>query len=213
MLFRTVLSQRSKCRASMDTQYAGSPQRTTTPDVPTLVVDTPEASFWPLALCEPARHAPVVVPSMLLCDFGRLDAEIQRLEAAGVRSFHLGRDGRLVRAESYLWLADRQGGPPRHAIADRNTFDDRRAGPLCPAICRRRRRRRYVSRRSRARSAGTVAAVAIAGRSGRTGLQSRDAAGGDRAVSGRLRTGSDDERVPGFRRSGVSRKWLWKSFG
>jgi ribulose-phosphate 3-epimerase len=41
--------------------------------------------------------APVVLPSLLLCDFGHLADEIARLEAAGVRGFHLDvMDGHFV---------------------------------------------------------------------------------------------------------------------
>src|SRR6185295_14822615 len=40
---------------------------------------------------------PVVLPSLLLCDFGHLAAEVQRLEAAGARAFHLDvMDGHFV---------------------------------------------------------------------------------------------------------------------
>ncbi len=36
-----------------------------------------------------ASRAPVVLPSLLLCDFGHLAEEIERLEAAGIGAFHL----------------------------------------------------------------------------------------------------------------------------
>lgn len=36
-----------------------------------------------------AEAAPVVLPSMLLCDFGNLEREIERLEEAGVAGLHL----------------------------------------------------------------------------------------------------------------------------
>jgi ribulose-phosphate 3-epimerase len=40
---------------------------------------------------------PVVLPSLLHCDFGNLQSEIERLEAAGVRGFHLDvMDGHFV---------------------------------------------------------------------------------------------------------------------
>jgi ribulose-phosphate 3-epimerase len=43
------------------------------------------------------RAEPTVVPSLLLCDFGHLADEIQRLEAAGVRALHLDvMDGHFV---------------------------------------------------------------------------------------------------------------------
>jgi ribulose-phosphate 3-epimerase len=35
------------------------------------------------------EHAPVILPSLLLCDFGNLEREIARLESAGVRALHL----------------------------------------------------------------------------------------------------------------------------
>jgi ribulose-phosphate 3-epimerase len=41
--------------------------------------------------------APVVLPSLLLCDFGNLEREIRTLEAAGVRALHLDvMDGHFV---------------------------------------------------------------------------------------------------------------------
>ncbi|QDU96337.1 ribulose-phosphate 3-epimerase [Lignipirellula cremea] len=41
--------------------------------------------------------APVILPSLLLCDFGNLEREVARLEAAGVRAFHLDvMDGNFV---------------------------------------------------------------------------------------------------------------------
>jgi ribulose-phosphate 3-epimerase len=83
------LAQRSGLRASMDTQFAGNLQRTFRPHAPTLVVDHPEAISGRVRFASLGGHAPVVVPSMLLWDFGQLDAEVQRLESAGARSFHL----------------------------------------------------------------------------------------------------------------------------
>lgn len=48
-------------------------------------------------LTELARHAPVVLPSMLLCDFTCLRQEIRRLEEAGVQALHLDvMDGQFV---------------------------------------------------------------------------------------------------------------------
>ncbi len=44
-----------------------------------------------------ASQAPVVLPSLLLCDFGRLNEEIQTLEQAGVNALHLDvMDGHFV---------------------------------------------------------------------------------------------------------------------
>ena len=43
------------------------------------------------------KAAPVVLPSLLLCDFGNLQAEVERLESAGVRALHLDvMDGHFV---------------------------------------------------------------------------------------------------------------------
>jgi ribulose-phosphate 3-epimerase len=43
------------------------------------------------------RAAPTVLPSMLKCDFGNLEREVSRLEAAGIAGFHLDvMDGRFV---------------------------------------------------------------------------------------------------------------------
>jgi ribulose-phosphate 3-epimerase len=41
--------------------------------------------------------APAILPSMLLCDFGNLEREVERLEAAGVKALHLDvMDGKFV---------------------------------------------------------------------------------------------------------------------
>ena len=34
-------------------------------------------------------HLPVILPSLLLCDFTNLEREVARLEEAGVRALHL----------------------------------------------------------------------------------------------------------------------------
>ena len=49
------------------------------------------------------RHsAPVVLPSLLLCDFGNLEREVRRLEEAGVLGLHLDvMDGHFVRNFTY----------------------------------------------------------------------------------------------------------------
>ena len=47
---------------------------------------------------DPLRDAaPVILPSLLLCDFGNLEREVERLEAAGVKALHLDvMDGQFV---------------------------------------------------------------------------------------------------------------------
>src|SRR5262249_30892765 len=86
-----------RCRTIMETQYAGSAQRTSSPDAPALVVDTPEeppgrARYTPIL-----TGAPRIVPSLLLCDFGHLADEVHKLEAAGIKSLHLDvMDGHFV---------------------------------------------------------------------------------------------------------------------
>jgi ribulose-phosphate 3-epimerase len=46
--------------------------------------------------------SPVVLPSLLLCDFGNLEREVRELEAAGVKGFHLDvMDGNFVPNLSY----------------------------------------------------------------------------------------------------------------
>jgi ribulose-phosphate 3-epimerase len=48
-------------------------------------------------LAELRAAAPVVLPSLLLCDFGDLASEVERLEQAGVRALHLDvMDGHFV---------------------------------------------------------------------------------------------------------------------
>lgn len=48
-------------------------------------------------LAELQSASPVVLPSLLLCDFGNLEQEVRRLEAAGVRGLHLDvMDGHFV---------------------------------------------------------------------------------------------------------------------
>jgi ribulose-phosphate 3-epimerase len=43
------------------------------------------------------KAAPVILPSLLLCDFGNLEREVQRLQAAGVEALHLDvMDGHFV---------------------------------------------------------------------------------------------------------------------
>jgi len=48
------------------------------------------------------RHGPVVLPALLLCDFGHLAREVERLEKAGAAALHLDvMDGRFVPQLTY----------------------------------------------------------------------------------------------------------------
>ena len=99
----------------MENQHAGGLQQIDPLDASPLVVDTPSASARRQRFARLRSDAPVVVPSLLLCDFGHLADEVHKLEAAGVQGLAPGRDGRPFRAELDLWVADRRGGAPRHA--------------------------------------------------------------------------------------------------
>jgi len=53
-------------------------------------------------LAQLREASPVVLPSLLLCDFGNLEREVQELEAAGVQGYHLDvMDGHFVPNMSY----------------------------------------------------------------------------------------------------------------
>jgi ribulose-phosphate 3-epimerase len=81
----------------METQFAGSPQRISDSDAPTPVVDIPEVTPGRSHFASLRGAAPLVVPSLLFCDFGDLAGEVRKLEAAGVHSFHLDvMDGHFV---------------------------------------------------------------------------------------------------------------------
>lgn len=86
----------------MQTQPAGSLQPISTLDASTLVVDTLAANSRRSHFVSLRAAAPLVVPSLLLCDFGHLADEVHRLEAAGVRSLHLDvMDGHFVPNMTY----------------------------------------------------------------------------------------------------------------
>jgi len=84
----------------MQLQHAGGPQQVSI-DASPLVVDQSPASRR-ARFAQLRADAPVVVPSLLLCDFGHLADEVARLEAAGVQALHLDvMDGHFVPNLSY----------------------------------------------------------------------------------------------------------------
>ena len=135
------------------------------------------------------NEAPAIMASLLFCDFGELRREVEAVEAAGVAAMHLDvMDGHFVPNLSYR-PADRRGGAAGHRFAARRAPDDRRPGASTSS--------------SSARPAPTcmtihVEAVAdprpvlerdpLAGRGGRPGDQSADAALGDRSQLCRIAT-------------------------
>ena len=81
----------------METSLAGSSQWILCSDAPTLVVDTQPATPRRSQFADLRACAPLVVPSLLLCDFAHLADEVHQLEQAGARSFHLDvMDGHFV---------------------------------------------------------------------------------------------------------------------
>jgi ribulose-phosphate 3-epimerase len=81
----------------MEYLHAGSPQQSSHSDACPLVVDAPPDPERRGRFAALRAAAPCVVPSLLLCDFGHLADEVHKLEAAGVRAFHLDvMDGHFV---------------------------------------------------------------------------------------------------------------------
>jgi ribulose-phosphate 3-epimerase len=86
----------------MEYQLAGRPQQLSRSDAPRHVVDTPPTSTSRQRFARLRAAAPLVVPSMLLCDFAHLADEIRQLEEAGVPALHLDvMDGHFVPNLSY----------------------------------------------------------------------------------------------------------------
>src|SRR5476651_1388108 len=84
----------------MQIQHAGGIQPISI-DASPLVVD-PSPPLRRRRFAQLRAAAPVVVPSLLLCDFGHLADEVRKLEAAGVQAFHLDvMDGHFVPNLSY----------------------------------------------------------------------------------------------------------------
>jgi ribulose-phosphate 3-epimerase len=88
----------------MESQQAGSPQQDFSRASP-LVVDTPSQTSRHRRYEQIRAQAPVVVPSLLRCDFGHLADEVRRLETAGVSALHLDvMDGHFVPNLTYGML-------------------------------------------------------------------------------------------------------------
>jgi len=86
----------------MEYQHAGGLQQIDSPDASPLVVETPPVSNRRQRFARLRLEAPIVAPSLLLCDFGHLSDEVHRLEAAGVKALHLDvMDGHFVSNMTY----------------------------------------------------------------------------------------------------------------
>lgn len=80
----------------MERHHAGSLQQESSSASP-LVVDTPPQNSRHRRYENLRADAPVIVPSLLLCDFGHLADEVRKLEDAGVPALHLDvMDGHFV---------------------------------------------------------------------------------------------------------------------
>src|SRR4051812_485522 len=81
----------------MEYQLAGRPQQLPSVEASRFVVNTPSACTSRERYLDLRASAPVVAPSLLLCDFGHLADEIRKLEEAGAKSMHLDvMDGHFV---------------------------------------------------------------------------------------------------------------------
>ena len=88
----------------MEYQLAGSPQQVFSGSSP-LVVETPATTSRHRRYASLRAAGPVIVPSLLLCDFAHLADEVHKLEAAGVQALHLDvMDGHFVPNLSYGML-------------------------------------------------------------------------------------------------------------
>jgi len=81
----------------MEYQLAGGPQQLSSVEASRLVVNTPSAPTSRERYLGLRASAPVIAPSILLCDFGHLADEIRKLEQAGAKTLHLDvMDGHFV---------------------------------------------------------------------------------------------------------------------
>jgi ribulose-phosphate 3-epimerase len=80
----------------MEYQLAGGPQQDFS-SASAFVVDTPSQTSRHRLYTSLRAQAPVILPSLLLCDFGHLADEVRKLEDAGAPAFHLDvMDGHFV---------------------------------------------------------------------------------------------------------------------